>query len=712
MELYYDNLAGDMWTPKEKAVFKRKGKTPVVINDLKPAERTILGLFIQNKYDVKFAPREETQDISDVLQKLYAWTAYSQNWAYKDIETVRQAWCGGVGYQEVYVKVVPGEEPTIHTNNINPFSIGWDPESRDLINREDAQFVDRDTWVSFNDLQEMWPDLIGEEKDMTQQGSQAFQQGKTHADRTAEFFDVKNNRYKVTERYYKVRKRKWFATNGKTRIEIKDPEKRKKYANEGFELASKSEEFLYLAMICPAWKVGAYLYNDEYHCQPRNLFTGKIMFPFVELIAESINGVPMGFVKHMVPLNRLTNSAVATIFHANKHAASTALLRKPRLFGKDETTAQSFDKNHSDADRVFPISDTADLTTDIGVVPKGTTSPDTDKSLEIGQNGLQRISSTPPSLQGQAEGPSTSGILNSQRIEQAFVQLQPFIANIKQFLKRRAELVYYYWREYFTYPMKVRIVGGQSQSPFAQQGQAQGQAPAPGQPKPTHIGINQEKPVVDWQGVPTGAIEKINDINAARYDIDIEESFQSPTYRAKRMQQLSEVMQKAGSIDPTLLDALFMEYALSTDMAQETKDIIVQHIKKKQEAANQPPQPEQKPPSLSFALKGEDLNTLAGLELIRAANFLPPELVDKLEANLSAAPNAPAPDPTLPLKAEKHASDMKMAQAKLEGQQLDNTKKLQGVADSEAEVALPGLPPSAQDSFSRHPTAFAPMGAR
>lgn len=50
MELYYDNLAGNMWTPEEVLLFKRKKKAPVVINDLKPAERTILGLFIQNKY--------------------------------------------------------------------------------------------------------------------------------------------------------------------------------------------------------------------------------------------------------------------------------------------------------------------------------------------------------------------------------------------------------------------------------------------------------------------------------------------------------------------------------------------------------------------------------------------------------------------------------------------------------------------------------------
>lgn len=736
MELYYDNLSGEMWTPEEKLVFKRKKKAPVVINDLKPAERTILGLFIQNKYDVKFAPREEAQDISDVLQKLYAWTAYTQDWNFKDIELVRQAWCGGVGYQEVYVKVTPGKEPQIITNALNPFSIAWDPESRDLINREDATFVDRDTWISYDDLSELWPDKVTSPDDLTSQGQQAFQQGKTYADRSTEFYDAKNNRYKVTERLYKVKRVKWFATDGQSKLEVQSPQDRAKYKQEGFDLHSETEEMLYLAIVCPAWQIGEYLYNGEYHCQPRDLFSDKIIWPILELVAESINGVPGGFVQHLVQINRLKNSAVATLFHAQKHASSTALVRKRKLFGADEAQATAFDANHSDADRVFVASDQSDLGADIAPVPKGIVSQDTDKTLEIAAQSFQAISSTPPALQGQAESSSTSGVLNSQRIEQSFVQLQVLIANIKHFLKRRAELVYYYWREYFTYPMKVRIVGGQ---------QAQQADQAPGQPKPTHVGINQEQPVMDWQGQPTGAIEKINDISTARYDVDIEDSYQSPTYRAKRMQELSEIMQKAGNVDPNLMEALFVEYANSTDMAQETKDIINNAVKAKQEQANQPPAPPPlKPPNISWAFKGEDFNIPAVMEMAKESGALTPEAVHRLEqapvpmsaadqaktaidAQAAQAGPAAIQEPINPMELEKHqaamakaqsdgekhsaemqrhAAEMKIHEAKLEGHHLDNTKKMQEIADKEAQVNA--MVPSVENSLDAHPNAFSP----
>lgn len=645
MEVYYDNLSGEMWTPAEKALFKRKKKAPVVINDLVPAQRTILGLFIQNKYDVKFAPREQAQDISDVLQRLYAWTAYSQDWAQKDVVTVNQAWCGGVGYQEIYMKVTPGEEPVMITNNINPFSIAWDPESRDLINREDADFVDRDTWVSYHDLQELFPDKVTSLEGLETQGASGYQHGKTYADRTGECYDTKNNRYKITERYYKVRKRQWTATNAQGSKPIQDPENRAQYEQSGASIHSKSEEFLYLAIICPAWKIDQYLYNGEYHCQPRDLFSGKIIFPFVELVAESINGVPSGFVKHLVQINRLKNSAVANIFHAQKHAASTALIRKRKLFGTDEAMAQSFDKNHSDADRVFQASDQADLSSDIIAVPKGFVSQDSDKVLEIADVAFDKVSAASPALQGQQESSSVSGILNSQRIEQSAIQLQPFVANVKHFLKRRAELAYYYWREYYTYPMKVRIIGDQgAQAAQAPGPQMQGQ---PGQPPvqpPTHVEINQEQPVMDWQGNATGAIEKINDINVARYDVDVEDSFQSPTYRAKVLQQLTDVMQRPG-VDPGLMDILFLEFAKSTDMAQTTKDSIKQYIQSKQEAAQQPPQtPPPEPIRVSMSVKSEDLSNPAMISMLVATKVITPE---EAQMMMQQAPQGPAQDPKL-----------------------------------------------------------------
>jgi hypothetical protein len=76
--------------PRRKAFIQARKKSPVVITiNLKPAERTILGLFIQNKYDVKFAPREGMRRISTQFKSYTHGRAYTQDWAaFKDIELV------------------------------------------------------------------------------------------------------------------------------------------------------------------------------------------------------------------------------------------------------------------------------------------------------------------------------------------------------------------------------------------------------------------------------------------------------------------------------------------------------------------------------------------------------------------------------------------------------------------------------------------------
>lgn len=697
MEQWYDALYGKHWTDEEEAFFKRKKKTAIVLNQLKPAERTILGLFIQNKYDVKFSPREgdDSQGLSDVLSKLYAYTAYSQDWAYKDISMVRQAWCGGVAYMEVYVDAQPGKEPCLLSQVLNPFSIFFDPESRQVITREDAEFVDRHTWVSFAYLQERWPEFFISEEEMAG-GASGYVPSKEYVDRSAQYYDAKNNRYKIIERYYKTRKKVFYGMDLEwNRVDFKDQSQIAKAKSEGYQIFSETQEVLNLAIACPAApnKANEYLYNGPYHCQPRDVVTKKIIWPFVEMVAEEINGKPSGFVKHLYQANRLINSSVSNIFHANKHASSTGLIRKKKLFGANEKMAKDFDKNHTDADRVFEADNGADLGADLSPIPKSIVSNDTRQTYDIGDTEFQRLSSTPPSIQGNAESGPTSGVLNSQRIEQSFVQLQPFIANIKFFLRRRAELAYYYWREYYTYPKEIKIIGQK--------------AAKAGQPKqPQSVVLNQEVPTKDWQGNLTGDVMRVNDINAATFDIGIEDSYESPTYRAKRQQQLSDMIAKAQGMDPELAAVLFGQFAKSTDMDQEAKDAIDQMTQKRQEAANQPPAPPPpKPPNISFAFKGEDLSNPAVLEIMRANNVLPGQVIDSLEKMSAAKPQGDTEEPGEvpdPVDQAKTAHEIELTKAKTEGQHLKNTQTMQQIADSEAAVAA--MSPDNQATL----TAFSP----
>lgn len=579
----FDFLRDRQWNDEELARFRQLGKVPVVMNNLHASERTITGLFIQNKYDVKFSPFEPSdQDISDVLNTLYAHTENAQKWNFKDVEVIRQAWACGVAYMEVYMDVQPGEEPVMCTNMLNPFAVWFDPESRDLICREDALFVDRSTWVTPETLHDKF-DIPMEEAmslvDDTVQlpsdssmtgnsmstsspttgmnGNTVYRDGAVYRDVSHLTLDRKNGRILVIERFYKVFKKFYYILDPEmNRIEVKREAKGQLEAL-GQQMFTGKREELYYACVAPALSTGKYLYNGEYHCSPTDVASKKIIWPILEMVAESLNGDPSGFVLPQVGANKVINSVMSTIVHSAKNATSTSYLRKKGAF--DDPEARNFDKNHSNADAVFVVNDDIPFSEVVAPVPKGDAgaSRDNYQALQIANQFQDKVSSTPPSIQGISENASTSGVLNAQRIEQAFVQLQGLISNWKMFLKRRASLVQYYWRTYYTYEKIIRITGDESKS------------------KGQYMTINQSFPEMDEMGQETGNIRKVNDVSTAEYDVVIDDSYKSTTYRERTQQQIAQMMTMPGiNNDPILLGAMALEFARVSDLSEDFKESL------------------------------------------------------------------------------------------------------------------------------------------
>lgn len=143
-----DLVRGKIWTAAEHKEAKKRNKNLLEINTLKPQERTILGLMLQNKYDVKFAPREPTdQPMSQIYEQLREWDSFTQEDDHKDVDLLRNGWGLGAGYQECWMMTGPGQRPSMRTANVNPFAVYPDPNSCIPITRTDARFIDIVSWV-------------------------------------------------------------------------------------------------------------------------------------------------------------------------------------------------------------------------------------------------------------------------------------------------------------------------------------------------------------------------------------------------------------------------------------------------------------------------------------------------------------------------------------------------------------------------------------
>jgi hypothetical protein len=684
-ELCHDYLAGDPWTDEEREVARQKKKPLTEFNPLKTSERTFVGSMIQQRYDIKPAPREPTdQSKADVYSAMYHWTADLTEIRYKDPNLVRSAWAGGNAWQESFVEVTPGKKSRIIVNNENNFAVYPDPNRRDLINNSDCEFIDRVSWMSRSQLADAIPDKEDEILSaLPDPQSSDYERTKVYADRSHESSSYRNGKYKVIERFYKVRKKNWFGVTPKGEKEAigqdVSQEVRESYKEDYPEhtVYMEREEYLFLAIVCPSIG-GVFLYNGEYHCQPRDTTTGKIMFPLVELVDEELDGQTSGHIIHQISGIKLVNSIMTNKLFAAKNAAAQSHVGSSDHF--DETTRLDIEENHNDGSRTFWKKTGAPEGSGMALIEQGKGAPDNDYLLDYANNYLLDVSSTPPSMKGISEG-SASGVLNEQRIQQSFIQSQGFTNNYMGFLTRRAKLWKYYWKEYWKGEDVIRVLEKKDDK------------------DPDWIKINE---IVQGE---FGVERKNTFDDADAYDMTFEDSWKSPTIREKVRKQLSDMMQN-GSLqqDPELASEVYSYFLQLSDAPSEFKTRVKQIAEAKAKAAEEASKagPPAEPLRLSMSIKSEDLHDQNTILMLEKARVLTPELAQMMIAT-PAAQTPTDPSISVEQQAEAEARQMegqvkaqemrlKATELQLKAQEIAaaNELKARELAIKEGELALKG----------------------
>lgn len=565
-ELFYDFEMGVHWSPEEMALLDRKKKAAVIVNRIKPAERIFLGTLINSRYAIKPAPTEPgDQDLSDIITGRYHWHAHTAGIRYKDPQMHKEAYIGGNAWQESYMQVTPGKKPRLVVMNQNNFAIFPDPDRRDLIENSDCRFIDRESWMSKEEMCEAVPEkaemiMTALQNYHNEDGQKFEKKSKTYADRSHEWYDEKHGKYKVVERFYRVNRKWWYGVNAESGEELEigegaeaTPEIRRGFQEDHPEhqMQYEENEFLYLALVCSPVSREEYLINEPYHCQPRDPVSGRIMFTLQELFYEELYGETSGNVEHQVGMNKVVNSMFTNKLHFSKHATSTNLIRRAEAFSDDETA--DFDEHFSDGDRVFETKIGVDPGTAVSLIPQGSTNPDTDESMRIANGYQDELSSTTPAMKGYSEG-NVPASLNKQRIQQSETQLAPFVLHLKNFMERRAKLWYAYDRFYFTEEETFRVIE------------------KPESNGPDWMTMNQT--VVDEYG----RLSKVNDISTAAYDIVFEDSWESPTMRDKVREQITAFQANTSVQQDPVLNAMLGDWFVKlSDAPQKLKDEFSDH---------------------------------------------------------------------------------------------------------------------------------------
>jgi len=581
-------VAGEQYTEAELRRYRKKHKVPITFNQLTTSRRTIMGHMITNRNQADFIPRgSEDSEQADLLSTLAHFEAYNQNDRFRDPEIIDEAWMGGWSNTLIDVDVQPGRKPKLRTQKLGPFSVVWDPASKQIITRDDARFLDIIHGKSIDELMELFPEYKKVFKDAREHGLgdvSTYDQ-----DRASDYYynpflttDYYNGQVKVIERYYKVVRQEWYYHDAlqKKDVIVKNIQKFKAKVP-GVQLARRRREYLYLAIICPAItqyintssgsnhkaKTG-YLYNAEYHCRPhRDSDPDRIIWPVVEMVAEHVNGRIMSFVRPQKDPIRTFNALVTNILESAKHSAASSYVMDKSAFVSEEE-AKKAAMYRGDSNQTFQVNKGRVNDAMAPLMPGGTNS-DTSNGINLAKEFLMEVSSTPPATQGWGEGSGVSGTLNQQRIEQAFLQLQPLLLNFIAYQKRRLELRYYYWRTYYRDEKVIRLVDPFSGLPTGE----------PQVLNEVSAQMNPETQEID--------VSILRDPAVGEFDVAISESSQSPVRRYQTQEQIMHFLRESGiaQSDPEIARVLTMYWLDLSDADAKLKEQVKQSQDQQAEAA-------------------------------------------------------------------------------------------------------------------------------
>ncbi len=436
-------------------------------------------------------------------------------------------------YQNAYITgrayrwhwVAQGEDgkAEIKSEVLNPYAVYFDPDSRDVISRADAQFVDICHWLLPEDIAEKFPqvakEISGNIEDRLLFSS--FEKYDHSLNRKHEDETDFHGKKLVVERYYRLK------------------------------------NTLMLAVWAPDTS-DKLLYNGPYHTQPKDPATGKVMFPVTELVSDSIMGDSDGFVEFLKDPIKMVSALYTQILEAARHTGSGYLVNRDAFATPEE--ADRAMKYGPHANKRYELNPKANPSTAFVPIPNVSRPTISVDVLERIKLELDEITSATKALRGEREESGTPASLNQQRIEQSNNQLNSFFSFIKRYLQQNLKLRYAYWRESYTDEMTFRIA-----------------TPQGGQEAVT---INT--PQTDWWGNPTGV--KTNDISSAKFDIVISDSFKSPTAMAKMVAEILEMLKNpAIAQNPAIAPVLVEEYIDASKLSMSAKEKIKQQQAQQQQ---------------------------------------------------------------------------------------------------------------------------------
>lgn len=455
-QICFDFVAGRQYTDDElKALNKPGRKRPaVVFNRIGPIVDAITGYEIGNRREVRYIPRE-LGDVkpNELLTGAGQWFRDEGYGDYADSAMFACEVIGGMGWTETRLNLSEGPEPKPIIEEIDPFEMAWDRDSRQR-NLRDARRVWRARRIPTSEAKSMFP---GFDKNELHAGwSEVNSEADLmRSDNTSSKENGDDGYVTVVQCQWIEKEDYWVAEDPMTREQSEfTPEeyatinkRLKQMAGmemEGVKFKRKVRKQAFFGEVVLSY--GPAPCNDEFSLQ---CVTGKF---------DRKQGVWYGAVEAMLDPQRWANKWLAQMMHIMNSNAKGGIMAEKGAFA-DPRTAQA---EWSSPDSVTIMNDGAISGQMVKEKPSAQFPVGFQQLTEFAISSIRDVSGVSLELLGQRENDQAAS-LEYQRRQSGMTILQPLFDGLKLYRELQGRVILYYLQKDIPDGTLIRITGKENE---------------------------------------------------------------------------------------------------------------------------------------------------------------------------------------------------------------------------------------------------------
>lgn len=445
----YAFYASEQWAEEDKATLEEQGRPPVVFNRVARTINAIAGLEVQNRQEVRYIPREVTDNgVNELLTAAAKWVRDNCDAEDEESESFQDVLICGMGWTDTRLEYDTDPDGEIIVERGDSLNYFWDTRSKKR-NLDDTRWRAKVHQMSDKDVKDRWPDyeLSGsgdsllEENEERHDASPPFYDGKTKAEGSKKPHEIVEFQWFDKVTYYRV-----LSNSGQMMELDADKYETMRPAIEGMGLKSvKQTKKVYKV----AFKCGkTILETRELEAQvgfTMNCITG---------MRDRNKGMWFGLVHLMLDPQRWANKWLSQIMHILNSNSKGGLLAEKDAFDNPRKAEQEWAEPDSitwlrsgGIGKVQPKQ--------IAQMPNGI-----EGLLKYALESINDVPGVNSELLGLAER-QQAGVLEAYRKQAGVTMLAVIFDSLRRYRKEQGRVLAEMIKEYIADGRLIRIVGDQ-----------------------------------------------------------------------------------------------------------------------------------------------------------------------------------------------------------------------------------------------------------